>query len=180
MKKSSRSLNWPTLGLITGLSFALSGGAAESANGRARGAGAAQGQLPPPPLSNSYAPPAPMGPPVRYNPTPGAVFPDPYKIAPARPLLPPGTSQFTADAVQRSYDAGTLTQRQAESVSQLYEPMYGPLPGLTAAQIMGAGPGGLIVDNRVDIGGGQLGTIVDFGSAAAAQAALDAYMKNFR
>lgn len=75
-------------------------------------------------------------------------------LAPSMPTLPPGTSEEVREAVQEAFDNGTLTERQAEAVSELYAPMY------YSESVNGY-------------------AVTDFGSEEAAKAALAAYMANF-
>jgi len=77
--------------------------------------------------------------------------------APDMPILPPGTRDDVREAVEEAFNNGTLTNGQAEAVSQLYAPLYNPEP-----------------ENTFD---GY--SVVNFPTAADAQAALDAYMRNF-
>ena len=84
------------------------------------------------------------------------------------PALPPGTAPHVVEAVQSSFDQGTLTQQEAEAVSQLYAPLYNPTVEIPYEV---RDSSGVVVSTTA--------TVVDFGTAEAAQAALDAYYNNF-
>src|SRR3989304_4056823 len=79
------------------------------------------------------------------------IFPINHERASVMPILPPGPDPFSAAAVQRSFDAGTLTNQQAFTMSRLDAPIWGqPMQGLTKEAIL-ASPGGLGGDDRTRI-----------------------------
>ena len=147
--------------------------------------------LPRPPIKPNPAtailPPA--GPVVHLPP---AVSPN-NAPATSMPVLPPGTTPAVAQAVQDAYDSGTLTEGQADAVSRLSAPLYNPQVIVpidsspqAAADAAAAQAQLNLTAEEILSGAGNQGTtagpslsVVDFGSAEAAQAALDDYYKNF-
>jgi len=139
-------------------------------------------QVPPSPAAGYVSPP-PAG--YTYGTSPGA---NPYTRASQMPILPPGTSPATAAAVKSKYEAGTLTERQAIAVSQIYAPLYNPQVAILPEEYEGPPNAGLNMSAEDILAGkGNQGYSgppvtyeVDFGTPEAAQAALDAYMAKVR